>query len=72
MGHLSTLPWVRSRVWIRVGLGPATGKGWVGMWPVTRLDLLNVASCYIDVCFAGKYTVHKTHFTSATLVAYSH
>ena len=28
------------RVSVRVGVGSglATGKGWVGMWPVTRLD----------------------------------
>ena len=27
-------------VWVRVGLGSglASGKGWVGAWPVTRLD----------------------------------
>ena len=40
-GHVPTLPWVRSRVWVRVGLGSglATGKGWVGTWPVlTRFD----------------------------------
>ena len=41
-GHVPTLPWVRSRFWVRVGLGSglATGKGWVGTWPVTRLDPL--------------------------------
>ena len=34
------LPWVRSRVWVRVTLrsGIASGKGWVGTWPVNRLD----------------------------------
>ena len=33
-GHVPTLPWVRSRVWVRVGLesGLASGKGWVGTW----------------------------------------
>ena len=38
-GHVPTLPLVRSRVWVRVRLGSglATEKGWVGMWPVTRL-----------------------------------
>ena len=38
--HMRTLPWVRCRVWVRVGLGSglATGKGWEGTWPVTRLD----------------------------------
>ena len=39
-GHVSTLPWLRSMVWVRVGLGsgPATAKGWVGTWPVNRLN----------------------------------
>ena len=39
-GHVPTLPWVRSWVWVRVGLGSglATGEGWVGMWRITRLD----------------------------------
>ena len=39
-GHVPTLPWVRSRVWVRVGLGSglASGRGWVGTWPVNRLD----------------------------------
>ena len=36
VGHIPTLPWVRSRVWVRVTV--ASGKGWVGTWPVTRLD----------------------------------
>ena len=38
--HIPSLPWVRSRVWVRVGLGSglASGKGWVGTWPLTRLD----------------------------------
>ena len=42
VGHVPTLPWVRSRVWVRVGLGSglATRKGWVGTWPITRLDTL--------------------------------
>ena len=45
-GHVPTLPWVRSaRVWVRVGLesGLASGKGWVGTWPVTRLG--PISSC---------------------------
>ena len=35
-----SVPWVRARVWVRVtlGFGLATGNGWVGTWPVTRLD----------------------------------
>ena len=35
-----TLPQVKLRVWVRVGmgLGSASRKGWVGMWPATRLD----------------------------------
>ena len=39
-GHVLTLPWVRSRVAVRVRLGSglASGKGWVSMWPVTRFD----------------------------------
>ena len=39
-----TLPWVRSRVWVKVELGSelATGKGWVGTWPVTRLDPVGI------------------------------
>ena len=39
-GHVPTLPWLTSRVWVRVGLGSglAAGKGWVGTWPGTRLD----------------------------------
>ena len=39
-GHVPTLPWVRSGVWVRVRLGSgiASGKGRVGTWPVTRLD----------------------------------
>ena len=42
--HVPTLPWLRSRVWVRVGLGSglATGKGCVGTWPVTRLGLLPI------------------------------
>ena len=43
-GHVPTLPWVRSRVWVRVRLGAglvASGKGWVGTWPVTKLDPQN-------------------------------
>ena len=41
VGHVPTLPWFRSSVWVRVGLGlgQASGKGWVGTWPVNRLDL---------------------------------
>ena len=41
-GHVPTLPWVRSSVWVRVRLGSwlASGKGWVGTWPVTRLARL--------------------------------
>ena len=37
-GHVP--PWVRSGVWVRVGLGSglASGKGWVETWPVTKLD----------------------------------
>ena len=32
VGHVPTLPWLRSRVWVRVRLGLvlALGKGWVG------------------------------------------
>ena len=34
-GHVPTLPWVRSRVWVRVKLGSglASRKGRVGTWP---------------------------------------
>ena len=41
-GHVPTLPWIRSRVWARVGWesGQASGEGWVGTWPVNRLDPL--------------------------------
>ena len=40
MGHVTTLPWVRSGVWVRVRLGSrlASGKGWVGTWLTNRLD----------------------------------
>ena len=37
-GHVPTLPRVRSRVLVSVGSGLASGRGWVGMWPATRLD----------------------------------
>ena len=39
--NIPTLPWVRSRVWAKVGLGSgqASGEGWVGTWPVNRLRL---------------------------------
>ena len=39
-GHVPTIPWVRSRVWVRVRLGSgiASGNEWVETWPVTRLD----------------------------------
>ena len=35
-----TLTWVTSTFWVKVTLGSgiASGKGWVGTWPVTRLD----------------------------------
>ena len=48
MGHILTLPWVRSKVSVRVKLGSelAAGKGWVGMWPVTRLDPKTEALCW--------------------------
>ena len=34
----ATNPWVRSRVWVRLGSGLASGKVWVGTWPITRFD----------------------------------
>ena len=49
VGHVPTLPWVRRRAWVRVGLGSglASGKGSVGTWPVTRLDPKIVAKWQI-------------------------
>ena len=46
-GHVPTLPWVRSRVRVRVRLGSglASGKGWIGTWPVTRLDPVSLRIC---------------------------
>ena len=38
VGHVPPLPLVRFRFWVRVGLGLASRKGWVGTWPATRLD----------------------------------
>ena len=38
-GHAPPLPWVMSRVWVRVRLGSGLALGkWVGTWPVNRLD----------------------------------
>ena len=51
-GHVPTLPWVRSRVWVRVrlGSGQASGKGRVGTWPVKRFDPFE-AYCETFPCF---------------------
>ena len=49
-GHVPTLPWVRSEVSVRVRLGSglASGKWWVGTWPVTRLDPNWLSTLYSD------------------------
>ena len=51
VGPVPPLPWVRSRVWVRVRLGSglATGKGWLGTWPVATLDPFLSMLC-LQVC----------------------
>ena len=60
--HVPTLPWVRSRVWLRVGLGSgqASGKGWVGTWPINRLDSkwTTCSTAYTDHIL---YQLHADH-----------
>ena len=61
MGHVPPLPWVRSSIWVRVGLGLglATGKGWAGTWPVTRLDPCN----FLDYSSNRKMNFLINHWT---------
>ena len=62
------LPWVRSRVWVRVRLGSglASGKGWVGTWPLTRLDLKVFCAVFIHSLF------YIIKFTRSQGLAYKH
>ena len=45
---MPTLPWVRFRCWVRVGLwlGLASREGWVGTWPATKLDPIAHSGTY--------------------------
>ena len=66
VGHVPILPWVRSRVWVRVGLW--SGKGWVGRWPVTKLD----PTWYLYIHFNSVSTaLHSARFLSKSFTFYT-
>ena len=63
---IPTLPWVRFRVWVRVGLELASREGWVGTWPATGLDPNCLGSkIHLQVKHCGWYL----HWISSSNVA---